>query len=59
MSKILVVIGLLWMGWFIGWVHAHLTVATECRRLGSFYVGKTVFRCSAIEPADQEEAGHG
>lgn len=44
----------LWMllflaiGWFGGWCHAHHTVATECRRLGKFYVGSTIFECKAI-----------
>lgn len=42
------VIGLL-IGLFMGWVWAHMTVATECRRLGSFYVGKTTFHCTATE----------
>ncbi|AQZ95552.1 hypothetical protein ACFSB1_00985 [Halopseudomonas phragmitis] len=58
MSKLLAVIGLLWVGWFIGWVHAHITVATECRQLGAFFVGKTVFRCTAIESQDQEQASN-
>lgn len=38
------------IGWLGGWLHAHRTVATECRKLGSFYVGDTVFKCVAIEP---------
>lgn len=28
-----------------GWTDAHLTVATECERLGSFYVGTTTYEC--------------
>lgn len=28
-----------------GWIAAHATVATECDRLGSFYVGKTTYVC--------------
>lgn len=35
-------------GWALGWVHAHRTVATECRRLGRFYVDKAVFHCVEI-----------
>ena len=31
----------------MGWVFAHTTVALECRRLGSFYVGNTTFDCKA------------
>lgn len=26
--------------WLSGWYFAHTTVATECERLGKFYVGK-------------------
>lgn len=29
----------------VGWLFAHETVATECKRLGSFYVGSTVYEC--------------
>jgi len=36
-------------GCFIGWGFAHTTIATECKRLGKFYVGKEVFECSKIE----------
>jgi hypothetical protein len=28
-----------------GWGVAHNTVATECKTLGGFYVGKTVYEC--------------
>lgn len=37
------------VGVAIGWVGAHQTVATECQKLGSFYVGKKVYRCTAVE----------
>lgn len=53
--KLLAVIGLLWIGWFLGWRHAHLVVANECELLGSFFVGKTVYRCTAIEPKEAAE----
>ncbi len=29
----------------MGWIGAHSTVATECRKLGSFYVSSTVYEC--------------
>ena len=35
--------------WLSGWYFAHSTVATECERLGKFYVGKSVYQCSKIE----------
>ncbi len=34
-----------WAAILIGWVVAHNTVATECKKLGSFYVGDTVYEC--------------
>lgn len=36
------------VGYSIGWTQAHYTVATECDRLGSFFVGKRVFKCTEI-----------
>ena len=32
-------------GCLLGWVQAHHVVADECRKLGSFYVGRSVFKC--------------
>lgn len=32
-----------------GWIWAHLTVASECEKLGKFYVGSKVFHCTKIE----------
>ena len=29
----------------LGWIWAHATVATECTRLGAFYVGEKVYEC--------------
>lgn len=52
MSYVLVAIACLRLGWLIGWSHAHQTVAMECRRLGSFYVGKSVFKCTEIVEKD-------
>lgn len=31
--------------WLSGWYFAHATVATDCERLGKFYVGKNVYQC--------------
>lgn len=28
-----------------GWASGHGTVATECEKLGAFYVGNTVYEC--------------
>lgn len=41
------------IGFFIGWIYAHLVVATECRNLGGFYVGKTVFKCVEIKESKE------
>jgi len=43
------------LGVLFGWVYAHVTVATECRRLGSFYVGDDVFHCIKITKFGGEE----
>lgn len=48
MSALMVILAL-WFGWLIGWTHAHITVAGECKKLGGFYVGKTTFKCTAME----------
>lgn len=45
-------VGALALGWVIGWVHAHGAIASECRRLGGFYVGDAVFRCEVQKPGD-------
>lgn len=37
------------IGYFLGWGFAHKTVATECERLGSFYVDNKTFKCTQIE----------
>lgn len=34
-------------GLFLGWAFAHNTVAAECGKLGSFYVGDKVYECKA------------
>lgn len=33
------------LAYYFGWVHAHLTVAQECERLGGFFVGNTTYHC--------------
>lgn len=43
-------IACLGIGFFVGWVYAHHVVATECRKLGRFYVGKSVFNCTEAKP---------
>lgn len=36
------------VGWLIGWLWAHSTIAEECRRLGAFYVGNKTYKCTEI-----------
>jgi hypothetical protein len=38
-----------------GYIKARLDVAEECRRLGKFFVGKTVFTCTHIEDKPRKE----
>jgi hypothetical protein len=47
-SVIWLLIGLL-IGKFIGWNSAHHTIAQECRKLGGFFVGKSVFKCTELK----------
>lgn len=56
MGYFISVIGILFIGYLIGhhdgWVDAHKEVATECKKLGSFYVGREVFKCTEITESD-------
>ena len=38
------------IGFFFGWLYAHSVIATECRKLGRFYVGNSVFNCTEDKP---------
>jgi hypothetical protein len=40
-------------GYVAGWVHAHITVIDECKRLGGFIVGERVYLCELIEPREK------
>lgn len=39
-------IACLGIGYCVGWLYAHSVIATECRKLGKFYVGNSTFVCS-------------
>ena len=43
------------IGHSAGWISAHSTVATECERLGRFYVGERVFECVKITEQPKEK----
>lgn len=45
MDNILAAIVVFLMGSVFGWIVAHSTVATECDKLNSFYVGNRTFQC--------------
>ena len=49
MIKLFAVIGLLAVGFYFGWLAAHVMVATECKRLGGFFVGSEVYQCHQVE----------
>lgn len=52
---IVVAIVCLCFGYHTGRKAAHIEVALECKRLGGFFVGKTVFKCiEVIEPEKVE-----
>ena len=37
------------VGYWLGYASAHADVARECERLGGFYIGKTVYKCTRLE----------
>lgn len=39
----------IFIGFYVGYVWAHYTVANECKKLGGFFVGKETFKCTKIE----------
>ena len=41
------------IGNLIGHATAHQVVATECEKLGSFYVGDTVYKCEKQHPEEK------
>lgn len=47
-DSILGAIIVLLIGLLFGWLIAHGNVATECEKLGSFYVGDKVFYCEQV-----------
>lgn len=55
MMKVLAVIGLIAIGFYLGWAVAHMTIATECKRLGGFFVGKEIFHCRQIDKREAPE----
>lgn len=41
----LIIVGSMVMSALAGWIMAHATVATECEKLGGFYVGNSIYTC--------------
>lgn len=35
--------------WYVGWEDGHSTVASDCDRLGRFYVGQKVYECKLVK----------
>lgn len=54
MKELFISLIFLLIGYRIGWECAHVTVAAECERLGAFFVGKTTYKCTAIEKGERE-----
>lgn len=40
------------VGVWIGWRGAHITVVSECERLGGFFVDQRVFKCVEVKDGD-------
>lgn len=49
MITFLVAIVAFMLGHGVGWGRAHNMVATECQRLGKFFVKKDVYHCTKVE----------
>ena len=43
--KVFIVLNAMILVCVVTWKHAHDTVATECERLGAFYVNEKTFTC--------------
>ena len=41
------------VGHSFGYHYAHQVVATECKRLGAFFVGNTTFKCIEIKEEEK------
>lgn len=39
----------MFFAFYIGYVVAHHEIASECKRLGGFYVGKETFKCVKVD----------
>lgn len=46
--RLLIEVLIVYLAYKAGWVNAHRTVATECERLGSFFVGDKTYYCNLI-----------
>lgn len=56
MSRIIVqasILSLSLFWYFIGYQKAHHEVATECERLGGFYVGEKTYTCTVAKKEEQ------
>lgn len=45
----------LFIGHWWGWVSAHYMVASECEKNGGFFVGKKIFKCTAVKVYSRED----
>lgn len=43
------------LGALLSWDSAHKDIASECKKLGAFYVGDDVFRCTKITKYGEED----
>tara|TARA_R110000822_G_scaffold301108_1_gene424774 strand:- start:4215 stop:4382 length:168 start_codon:yes stop_codon:yes gene_type:complete len=52
MLNVFFVLNLILFSYFLGDAIAHSTIATECKRLGGFYVGNKTYKCVEIEHSE-------
>lgn len=42
------------IGWACGWLNGHYSAASNCERLGAFYVGGKTFECQKVSSAKKD-----
>ena len=46
------------LGFCIGKQYAHDTIATECEKLGGFFVGNRTFKCISVSESSDTQRGN-
>jgi len=55
MLEVFFVLNLAVFSYFLGDAIAHSTIATECERLGGFYVGNKTYKCVEVKHSESDK----